>query len=87
MNYKKYLNAVKVSGLLEKQCSTSGAAFFLSIGSSMTAIKMETSAMNMWSEIMIGIKLKLLLKGFMGMLQVRNSLAGWIKYKPGNDNS
>ena len=52
MNYKKYLNAVKVSDLLEKQCSTSGAAFFLSIGSSMTAIKMETSAMNMWSEIM-----------------------------------
>ena len=32
MNYKKYLNAVKVSDLLEKQCSTSGAAFFLSIG-------------------------------------------------------
>ena len=43
--------------------------------------------MNMWSEIMICIKLKLLRKGFMVMLQVRNSLAGWIKYKPGNDNS
>ena len=68
MNYKKYLNAVKVSVFLEKQCSTSGAAFFLSIGSSMTAIKMETSAMNMWSEIMTWIKLKLLRKGFMGML-------------------
>ena len=39
---------------------------FLSIGSSMTAIKMETSAMNMWSEIMICIKLKLLRKGFYG---------------------
>ena len=87
MNYKKYLNAVKVPDLLQKQCSTSGAASFLSIGSSMTAIKMGTSAMNMWSEIMIGIKLKLLRKGFMGMLQVRNSLVGWIKYKPGNDNS
>ena len=68
MNYKKYLNAVKVSDLLEKQCSTSRAALFLSIGSSMTAIKMETSAMNMWSEIMTWIKLKLLRKGFMGML-------------------
>ena len=49
-------------------------------------IKMKTNAMNMRSHIMICIKLKLLRKRFMSMLQIQNSQAVWIKFKC-NDSS
>ena len=49
-------------------------------------IKMETNAMNMRSQIMICIKLKLVPKRFMRMPQTQNSQAGWIKFKC-NDSS
>ena len=49
-------------------------------------IKIETNAMNMRSQIMICIKLKLVPKRFMRMPQTQNSQAGWIKFKC-NDSS